>query len=176
MGKIQARLIIEILGRPPEHVKKALEELINKLSTDKGVKILEKTLHDPLPLENSKDLFTSFAEVLLEFDSLANYVTTIFTYMPSNIEIIRPEELNIRNLDLSELGNTVLQRLHHYDAIVKGMLNERAALVAKLKEVAPHLFQKQSQQPITKTEAEESKQKATKSTKKAARKAKTKKE
>lgn len=146
VGKIQARLIIEILGRPEEHVKSALVGLIEKLSKEKGVKLLEKTINNPRKLEESKDLFTAFADVLVEFDSLPAYMSVLFSYMPSNIEIIHPETLEIKNLDLSEMGNVILQRLHHYDSLVKGIMNERVALIQKLKEVAPQLFEQNQQQ------------------------------
>lgn len=145
--KIQARLIIEILGRPEDHVKASLHSLIEKLSKEKGVRLLEKTLNNPMPIEDAKDLFTAFADVLLEFDSLSAYISVLFAYMPSNIEIIHPENFEIKNSDLSEMGNNLLQRLHHYDSLVKGMMNERVALVNKLREVAPHLFE-QNQPPI----------------------------
>jgi len=155
MEKIQARFIIEILGRPIENVKTALVQLMEKLSKEKGVKVLEKTIHEPHALENSKDLFTSFAEISAEFDSIANYITVIFGYMPSHIEIIQPEEFVIRNADLNEMANIIIQRLHSYDAIVKGVINERAALAGKLKEVAPHLFKKESQEAINPNEVED---------------------
>lgn len=142
MGNIQATLILEILGRPAEHIKSALVSLVDKLGGEKGIKVIDKTIHEPKPVKESADLFTTFAEVSIEFESLANYFGIIFTYMPANVEITSPTEFKISNTELSELGNKLLGRLHDYDAITKKMVYERNFLVNKLREVAPHLFKK----------------------------------
>jgi len=140
MEKIQVFLVLEILGRPKEHVKEALNTLVIRMGTEKGVKILSKTYHDPVPVEGSKELFTAFAEVGLELDSLSNYLGIVFAYMPSNIEVVKPEQLVLTKSDLNQLANTLTQRLHNYDAVTKQALAERDAVIKKLYEYAPHLF------------------------------------
>jgi hypothetical protein len=141
MGKIHASLILEILGRPKENVSAALETVVNRLSAEKGVKVLNKKLHEPKPIEKS-DLFTSFAEVEVELESTMAYLAVIFNHMPSNIQITDPEKIIFSNLELNEIGNALVQRLHHYDALAKNILSERNMLARKLQEVAPHLFKK----------------------------------
>ena len=145
MEKIKAHLVIEILGRPAEHIKKALFDLLLKLKEEKGISLIDQKVHEPVLAPNSKDLFTTFTEVSVELDSLANYFGIIFAYMPSHIEITNPEKIQMSNYDLNELGNILVQRLHHYDAITKSTLFERDSALAKLREVAPHLFKKQEQ-------------------------------
>ena len=144
-NKINATLLLEILGRPKEHVKEALTTLVLKLGAEQGVKITNKILHEPQPVKDSQTLFTSFAEIDLELDSLQRYVMVIFTYMPSHIEIISPEKIAISNAELNEVGNAITQRLHHYDAVTKNTIVERNTLLQKLKEIAPHLFPKQQE-------------------------------
>ena len=61
------------MGRPAEHVKQSLTNLVMKIASDKGVKLISKEIHEPVKIETSKDLFSSFAEVSLELDSIANY-------------------------------------------------------------------------------------------------------
>lgn len=157
MEKLQVNLIFEIMGRPKEHVSNSLNLLIDKLAAEKGVKLLEKKLHEPKPIEKS-DLFTTFAELTLELDSLANYFGIMFVYMPSNIEIISPENLEIKNFELTELGNKLISRLHDYDAIAKKMLTEKNILLKKLYEVAPDLFKKEGQKEEPKQETPEQKE------------------
>ncbi len=169
MEKIQASLIIEILGRPPEHVKESLATLVTKLGSEKGVKILNKQIHPPVPVKDSKDLFTTFAEIDLELDTLANYFGVLFAYMPSHIEITSPEKLAISNIDLNELANVLVQRLHNYDAIAKQIITERDILLNKLKEVAPYLFKKN-----TSDKKESAKKKSKKKVKKKIKKTKSK--
>jgi len=162
MEKIRATMIFEILGRPAEHIKTALASLVDKIGAEKGIKVIEKTIHEPTEVKESKDLYTTFAEVSVEFDSLANYFGTIFTYMPANIEIISPVKFDISNLDLNELGNKLIARLHEYDSITKKFIYERNFLLKKLNEVAPHLFKEKFQPKKLEeqvSEVEDSKQK-----------------
>jgi hypothetical protein len=142
MEKIRANLILEILGRPSGHVKEALAGLVAKLGSEKGVKILDKQLHDIIPVEGSDSLFTTFAEVQLEFDAIENYLATLFGYMPSNVEIIQPERFTLTNAQLNELGGMLIQRLHNYEAIAKRVLTEREFILGELKKSAPEVFNK----------------------------------
>ncbi len=137
-------IVLEILGRPKEHILEALNTLIERIGSEKGVKILNKRINEPIEVKDSKDLFTTFAELDLEVDSLVQYFGILFAYMPAHIEIIKPEKLSLSNFDLNEIGNRLAQRLHDYDAITKNSMLERDAIMRKLYEVAPHLFPKQS--------------------------------
>ena len=165
MAKIEASLILEILGRPKENVSAAMETLINRLSLEKGVKMLNRTLHEPVPVEKS-DLFTSFAEVDVELDSFMIYVAVIFGYMPSNIQITSPEKMTLNNIELNEVGNALVQRLHHYDAVTKNVLVERNFYAKKLQEIAPHLFTKQESVPAQEKTPRKDKPKKPKKSKK----------
>jgi len=142
MDKIQAALILEILGKPADHVKNALVGLVDKLEGEKGVKILDKQIHEPAPVQESKEIFTTFAEVSVEFDSLVNCFGILFAYMPSHIEIISPTSFTLSNTDFNDLSNKLLARLHDYDAITKKFVYERNFLLGKLHEKAPELFKK----------------------------------
>ena len=152
MPKLKAALILEMLGRPEAHVKEALQTIVLKLGSEKGITILEKTLHDTRPLEEAPNMFTTFAEVLVELDGLENYFSILFSYMPANIELIEPENITLPNAGLNELANKLLSRLHEYDAIVKKSTTERDILLKKLQEVAPQLF-KQEKKAIDKINA-----------------------
>jgi len=152
MEKLQVHIVLEILGRPPENVKEALNTIVVRLGSEKGVKVLEKKYHDPVAVEGAKDLYTAFAEVSLELDSLDNYFGIMFAYMPSNIELVHPEEIVLTNHDLNQLAGKLTQRLHDYDAITKKMIFERDIVAQKLKQVAPHLFDKKSKKPDKKNQ------------------------
>jgi len=165
MGEIHASLIIEILGRPKENVKEAIQTIATRLGAEKGVKVIKKELHEPAPVKDSKDLFTTFAEIEVELESLGNYFGILFAYMPSHIEIIKPEKFSLMNSELNELGNNLVQRLHNYDAITKKAVVESQTLAKKLQEVAPHLFEK-AQSGKVKEEKPKAKRKTAKKKKK----------
>lgn len=145
MERIQAQLILEILGRPQEHVKEALNTIVVRMGSEKTINVLEKNYHEPKQIEG-KNLYTAFADLTIELDSLADYFAILLTYMPSHIEIIHPEKLSLSNSNLNDLGNSLIKRLHDYDAITKKMIIERDVLARKLKEIAPELFQKETRQ------------------------------
>jgi len=137
-------MILEILGRPPEHIKEALNTITVRLGAEKGVEVLEKKIHDVIPVKESKDLFSTFAELTIEIGSLQHLFGIIFAYMPSNIEITHPEKIDIGNDDLNSLISALAQRLHTYDAVTKKALTDKDILLKKLSEVAPKLFKKEA--------------------------------
>jgi hypothetical protein len=147
MEEIRAALVLEILGRPKEHVEETLTDLVNRLGEEKGVKILNKKIQDTIPAKDSGTLFTSFAEIDLEFDSIENYFRIMFNYMPSHIEIVKPEKITLTNSTFNELGNSLINRLHNYDAITKKALVERNIVMNKMKEIAPEEYEKLKIQP-----------------------------
>ena len=162
MKKLRVQIVLEILGRPAENVKEALNTLVVRLGSEPGVKIISKNYHDPIFVEGAKDLYTAFAEVSLELDTIDNYFGIMFAYMPSNIELINPEEITLSNQDLNQLAGKLIQRLHDYDAITKKMIYERDIVVNKLKEVAPELFEPEKAN-AEKSEKQETKEKIEKS-------------
>ena len=145
---MQVRMIIEILGRPIGNVTEAITGLVKRLETEKGVKIQEQTIHEPVVVKDAKELFTTFAELIVEMDSMRVFFSIVFAYMPSHIEIINPENFEMRNEDLTTAANAIVQRLHEYDAIAKRLVVDRENLVRKLFELAPHLFKKSDGQPL----------------------------
>ena len=159
MEKIQVVMVLEILGRPKEHVKEALNLLIDKLGTESGIKIIENKQHEPVEVKDSNNLFTSFAEVTAELDSIENYFGIMFAYMPAHIEIISPEKITFDNARINEIGNRLVQRLHNYDGIAKKMIAEKEMILRKLHEVAPYLFKKEDQSPVEENNTDKKKEK-----------------
>ena len=125
MSKIKANLIIEIMGRPPEHIKEALNTLTIRMDSEKGVSILNKKYHDPKPIEKSNNLFITFAEIDIEFETLETFFSILMGYMPSNAEIYEPEKFKLDVNDLNGLGNFIIGKLHRYDSIAKRALTEK---------------------------------------------------
>jgi len=172
MGKndnIKAMFIFEILGRPSEHVKKTLGELIEKLGELKDIEISNKKIHEPKPVEKegAEGLFTSFAEVEIIADNLNALLNLVFHAMPSHIEIIEPEELTFKNFDLSSTLSTLTTKLHRYDEIAKTLSMEKNVLINKLKELQGEKEKGAEDKKEDKVEATKSKsKKAKKKTKK----------
>ncbi len=125
--------MLEILGRPAEHVKKILSEIVDKLGKEKDVEIKKKQIADPKQVKEQENLFTSFAEIELE-TFLEKLMAICFAYMPSHVEITSPEDLKIKNNDINMFLNELVSRLHQYDELAKALMIERNIIAKQIKE------------------------------------------
>ena len=157
--KIEASFIIEMMGKPKEHLEETLSRLVEKLGSEKGVKIIDKTLHEARKFEAKKsdeeeaaeaklkenvdnekvqvleDIYTTFAEIDAEFDDLNSLWFVGFNYMPSNIEVTKPENFVLRNSDINFILSGIILRLHKYDEVAKQLSIEKSLLENKVKEL-----------------------------------------
>jgi len=135
--KIKALFIFEVMGRPPEHLKKSLEEYLKKLGENKGVNVIRKEVHEPKPLEKqgAEGLFTTFAEVEVIVDDLNLIFEITLNMLPAHAEIIEPGDIKIKNFDLSSVISNLSIKLHRYDEIAKAITMEKNILIRRLQEM-----------------------------------------
>ena len=134
--KINVILMLEILGKPADYVKKTLSDIVEKLGKEKNVKLISKRIAEPKPLkeqEVGQELFTTFAEVELQ-TTLQQLMLLVFGYMPSHIDIIEPENLEIKNSDLNLFFNELTRKLHQYDELARALMIERQILAKQIQE------------------------------------------
>ena len=131
--KINAIMIVEVLGKPKEYVVEILEEIVGRIGAEKGIKILDSSIKEPRELEKQKDFFTSFAEIEFEADEMLQIVFLVFKYMPSHIEIISPEQITINNYEYTDILNSLTKKLHNYDEVARIIKNEKDILEKKLR-------------------------------------------
>lgn len=124
MAKITARVIIEMLGAPKEYIEDTLKNYIKKLKND-GIKIIKETTE---PAQKQKELFSTFTELDIEFEKLEDLFGFCFDSMPSSVEIIEPEELQMTATDLSNYLNDMQAKLHEVDMVVKTTRAQNAVL------------------------------------------------
>jgi len=141
MVEIKAILVFEMLGRPADHLKLSLEDYMNRLSEEKDIEIINKKIHEPKKVEE-EDLFTTFSEVEIKFKNINELFRILFVFMPSNMEIITPEELRLKNFELTPMINETVRKLHQYDEITRRVLVERDILRNQLKKqgITPEKF------------------------------------
>jgi hypothetical protein len=142
--KIKAIIILEILGKPKEHIVGVMKNLIETIGKEPGIKIINKKVHDvrkfenkdengrPIIIQGQEDLFTTFAEIEFEADSVMDLLRICFNYMPASVEIIEPERFTMTNIDFNSLVNEIMRRLHHYDAVAKSALMNNQILANHL--------------------------------------------
>jgi len=134
--KYKAALILEVMGRPKEHLAETLKELIEKIGSEKGVEVVHKNINEPKELEKQKDLFTNFAEVEIKVETLMNLVIVMFKYMPSHVELISPEKLSFDNDEFSGFLNETTRRLHGYEELARVFQMEKQVLENKIKKLS----------------------------------------
>ncbi|MEX0920177.1 MAG: hypothetical protein WDZ69_01175 [Candidatus Pacearchaeota archaeon] len=133
--KIRAVMILDIIGRPANHLIETLENMINDLGNEKKVDVLSKDIKEPVLMKDQKELYTTFAEVEIEVEEIPYLSKLMFKYMPANIEIISPEILMVSNDRINEILNDLIFKLHRYDEIARVMQVEKQILFRKIKEL-----------------------------------------
>ena len=132
MPQVKARLIFEMMGRPPKHLKEQLNTHVIKMGSEKGIKFINKVFHKPKFMKDANKLYHAFSEIEAEFDSFEDMFNIIFNYMPANIEIFEPEKFKMQSNEINTLSNYILARLHQYDSITKILISDRQKLMDKL--------------------------------------------
>ena len=124
-GCYEARVIIEVLGKPKEHVEETRNNIISQLESDKEMLITNKYLADT---KEEDGLWSTFLEVELWFSSLKKLMQFSIIYMPSHIEILRPDQMILKTQDLSEVLSDFIQNLHTLNQVYHGKNIENDAL------------------------------------------------
>ena len=131
-NEIRAIFMIEMLGKPAEHVEEKMQDTVKKLSEESNLEVVDKKVAKPKQVKDEENVFSSFAEV--EFKtSLKKIMGLVFAYMPSNVEIVTPERIVTNNSDMSAVLNLLTQKLHKYDEFAKAVMMERKQLAKKIK-------------------------------------------
>ena len=78
-----ARAIIEVLGYPEEHVNAVSKNVLEKLKTEQGIKVIKDTLNSA---EKVKDIiFSSFIEVEIKANDFQRLIIFCYDYLPSTL-------------------------------------------------------------------------------------------
>jgi hypothetical protein len=133
--KYKAMLVFEVMGRPKEHLAEALNDIIKKVESEKGISIEYSNINEPRELEKKKGFFTTFAEVEVNVEELTSLILIMFKYMPSHVELISPEKLVLENNSFSDLLNETTRRLHGYEELARVFQIEKKILENKIKEL-----------------------------------------
>ena len=132
---VKAEMIIEVIGRPPEHLIETLDGMIERIEDEKGVTVLRKKINESQPMKDNPEFYTTFAEIEVEVEEVLYLVMLVFKYMPAHIEIISPEKISLSNNGWNEIVNEVARRLHGYDEIARVLEVEKSLLERKLREI-----------------------------------------
>jgi len=148
---IKATIILEIIGKPPEHLVETLEGLSKNIDEEKGVVVLGKKINEPILMKDSKEFYTTFAEIEIEVEDILYLAVVMFKYMPAHVEVVEPELIALTNNGWTDILSELTRRLHGYDEIARMMQIQNSQMQKKMDE----LFSKEK-----KTEKDSSKEKS----------------
>lgn len=118
-GYIHARCIIEMAGKPKEHIEQTMGALLDTLKENKNIDIISKEIADAEEIKDQEGFFSTFAELELLFKNIPAMVGFCFDYMPSSIEVLAPEEMKFKQRELSQILNELQGKLHTLNSAVK---------------------------------------------------------
>ncbi|HIG93250.1 TPA: hypothetical protein HA242_00230 [Candidatus Woesearchaeota archaeon] len=119
MGKtILFRAVVEVLGRPQEHVESTLKQYLDNLKKDARYKVMQVDIAK-LKKQDDQELWMTFAEVEVKTEKLDHLTSFSFDYMPSLIEILEPAELALKDAEVSSFLNDLQAKLHQVDMVAK---------------------------------------------------------
>lgn len=118
--KILFRAVVEVLGKPKEHVDSTLKGYLKKLKENSKYEVLKEDLAE-LKQHEESELWMAFAELEIKTSGVTEIIDFCFDYMPSLIEIIEPEELQLDSLVVSSFLNDLQAKLHGVDMLAKQM-------------------------------------------------------
>lgn len=132
---IIAAIMIEAIGKPPEHITQTLKDIIEQIEKEDGVKVIDKRINEPAPMKERDDFYTNFAEVEIEVEEIVHLAVLLIKYMPSHVEIISPELIVLTNDGWNDILNELLRKLHGYDEVARVIEMEKGILENKLRAV-----------------------------------------
>jgi len=118
---VRCRTIIEMLGKPKEHVENTIKQYVDKIKEDNNIAVLEESFSI---IKEQGEFFSKFVELEMVVKGIPNLIGFCFDYMPSSIEIIKPDEFRLKNKIIADFLNDLQARLHKVDMVVKQLKNE----------------------------------------------------
>jgi hypothetical protein len=112
------RTVIEVLGKPQEHIEATIKEYVRKLRADESFTVLRAGFAKAKQQEEG-DLWTKYAELEIKTESFENLMTFCFEYMPSVVEVVSPAEFKLKDVDMTNFFTDLQAKLHNVDMVAK---------------------------------------------------------
>ncbi len=129
--RVRAKIVVELLGSPKEHVDETMKMVVGKLRKEEGVKLLKESVYAAEQNDEIKPMWSSFSDLDIETVSIKKLMDVCFDYLPSSVEIISPEKVDLTSADYGYLLNELLAQLHNYAFTAKQLAAENIYLKEK---------------------------------------------
>src|SRR3989338_1910014 len=118
---IRCKVIIEVLGKPKEHVENSIRLYVDKIKEDSDLILLSSKFADA---EEKAGLWSTFVELEMVVKGITKLIAFCFDYMPSSVQVLKPESYMLERATIEDFENDLQARLHHVDMIIKKQKNE----------------------------------------------------
>ncbi|MDP3640576.1 MAG: hypothetical protein Q8R53_05265 [Nanoarchaeota archaeon] len=118
--KILFRAMIEVLGKPQEHVEEALGTYLENLKNNERYTVL-RLARAKTKKQDDQDLWVTFAELEVRTEKVEDIIGFCFDYMPSLIEVLEPAEFPFKDVDVTQFLNDLQAKLHQVDMVAKNV-------------------------------------------------------
>lgn len=109
-GYILAHVIFEIAGKPKEHVEKAMKMTIERIDENQNIIFVEKEFGEPE--QNDEGIWSAFIDTEILFKGIGDINHVVTNYLPSTINILEPELIEIRQEIATEFFSDLMSHLH----------------------------------------------------------------
>lgn len=141
-GAIHCLVVLEIAGKPKEHVEKSLEEYIAMLEKEEAVTMLNIDKHEAAELEGENEgFFSAFAELEMIVPQAQSLVSLAVNLTPASIEILAPDEFHFTALDFQNWTNDVLSQAHTIAQSYREVRQQNAYLNKNLMSLTQNMMQ-----------------------------------
>ena len=107
--RILFRAIIEVLGKPKEHVDELLREHVSTIKEQSRYEIAKENFAEPE--SQGDDVFSAFCELEIWANDTPALVEFCFDFLPSSIEVIEPDVIVYSTTELMHILNDMVARL-----------------------------------------------------------------
>ena len=114
---LSTRVILEMLGAPKTYIEQIMKDYVQKIKKE-GLAIKKEKYEDATPQDK---LYSTFAELEIEFKDAPELLTFCFEALPSSVEILEPTSIFLKSYDLTAFLNDLQARLHEADLIIKSV-------------------------------------------------------
>ena len=115
-GWILSRIILQIAGKPKDHVEKTLNALVKDITKYENIKIVKYEIEEATEEEN---MWTGFAEAEIITKDIEILTDFCVQYMPSSVEILQPDKPLADAQKTTNFLNDLLVKLHDVSMKIK---------------------------------------------------------
>ncbi len=137
-GSILTRIILEILGKPKEHVEKTAKDLEKQIKSLERLTVLSSEVASVEPQEEG--LFSTFIETEILFKNIHHILDFTFNFMPSSVEILEPDKITMKTARFKDLIHDFIGKHHQVEAMAREIKAHNSIITKKMRIIIKNMI------------------------------------